>query len=64
MIHYVTMSMMGMSLNYDDFDMQELRDMEYIYLMIKQKEKNTFFEVLFKGFGTMFKNIMKGFRKR
>jgi hypothetical protein len=62
MIHYVNMAKAGFRLNYDDFSMQELRDMEYIYLKGKQKEKENFFEILFKGFGKMFKNILKSFK--
>jgi hypothetical protein len=52
----------GFKLNYDDFSMQELRDMEYIYLKGKQNEKTNFLEVLFDGFGKLFKNILKSFK--
>lgn len=62
MIHYVNMCQMGLKLNYDDFSMQELRDMEYIYLQLKGKEKINFFEILFEGFSKMFKGILKSFK--
>jgi len=41
--------------------MQELRDMEYIYLK-KTKRKTNFLEVLFDGFSKMFKSILKSFK--
>jgi hypothetical protein len=52
----------GFRLNYDDFSMQELRDMEYIYLKKKQQEKSNFLEVLFDGFGKIYKNMLKSFK--
>lgn len=56
------MAQMGLKLNYDDFSMQELRDMEYTYLKLKSKEKENFLDILFQGFGKMFKGILKSFR--
>lgn len=53
---------MGLKLNYDDFSMQELRDMEYYYIASKNKEKQKDFETLFEWFGKAFKNILKSFK--
>lgn len=53
---------LGLNLNYDDFSMQELRDMEYFFLKKEQHKKQSFFEILFDGFGKMYKNMLKSFK--
>jgi len=56
------MAQLGLRLNYDDFSMQDLRNMEYFYLQKKAHEKKEFFETLFEWFGKTYKNMLKTFK--
>ncbi len=49
-------------MDYDDFSMQEIRDMEYAYLKSENKKKERDFQTLFDGFGKMFNKILKSFK--
>lgn len=62
-IHYVTMLRLGMRLDYDDFSMQELRDIELTYLLLKRKEEESRFKTLFTFLSELVKSVMKAFRK-
>lgn len=51
-------------MQYDDFTMQELRDMEYISIKLNEAEKKNYFEIWFKGLGKLAEKVVKAFSKR
>jgi len=63
MIHYVNCMKMGLRLDYDDFSMQELRDMEYIYLKLENKKTELSFKTLFDGLVKIVSKVMKSFKR-
>lgn len=61
-IHYVNCLKLGLKMDYDDFSMQELRDLEYVFLKIEQHDKQTMFDALFKGLSELFKKVLGAFK--